>query len=205
MPDNFVEVKNVVKNFGDRVVLNDVSYRFEEGIYTIHGSNGVGKTTLLRIISNNLTPDSGEIDMSLENLMFIESTAVYPFEYLTGREFIELTCEVKGKAIDQEILDRYISLMNLEKDIDKYIHDYSTGMKSKIIYIIIFLTRPDVLLLDEPFSELDNKSREIIFNELKKMSAVIIIVTHNLVFSNMLEAKKLLLTSEGLESYNLEV
>ncbi len=148
------------KYYNNQKVFSDISIKFEKGkIYSIFGKNGVGKTTLLNILNGNLKPDSGTVTGSLETI-FLENNTV-PFEFMTADEFIDETFKFKKVPLDRDLKKTLYSALQFNPE-EKLIKEFSKGMKSKLYIIIAFLSKAEVLLLDEPFTDIDLYSFKVI-------------------------------------------
>lgn len=170
-----MKIKNVAKKFNDEYIFKHISLEFNKGyIYSIFGKNGVGKTTLLNIINGNLSMDKGSILTDSDNIVFIENNLI-PFEFLTSDEFIDITFLFKNISYDKKQKEELYKKLQLNEP-TKSIKDYSKGMKSKLLLIIAVLSNPDVLLLDEPFSDLDINTFKVVMELLSNKSEEMIII-----------------------------
>lgn len=183
-------IEKLQKNFDEKKVLEDISFRFEKGkIYGLLGRNGAGKTTLFNCLNQDIEIDQGEfyIDdngrraLTMSNIGYVLSTPTVP-EFLTAREFLKFFIEINLKDIKGlKKIDEYFEMVNiLEDDRDRLLKDFSHGMKNKMQMLIQFIARPDILLLDEPLTSLD----VVVADEMKKLlknikkDHVIIFSTH---------------------------
>lgn len=168
-------IKNLKKNFEKKEVLKDINFEFEKGkIYGLLGRNGAGKTTLFNCLNEDLELDAGEFYIQEENKRKIEaedigyvlSTPNVP-EFLTGREFLKFFIDINKKRIKNlKTIDEYFEFMKIEKeDRDKLLKDYSHGMKNKMQMLVNIISRPDILLLDEPLTSFD----VVVAEEMKQM------------------------------------
>ncbi|WP_392486909.1 ATP-binding cassette domain-containing protein [Haloimpatiens sp. FM7315] len=159
-------LQNIEKNFGEKKVLKSASFEFEKGnIYGLLGRNGAGKTTLLNCISGESQYDAGKIyisqseeckDINYSDVGYVFSEPVLP-EFLTGYEFLKFYIDInKDKVTDLLSIDEYFNIIKIYGD-DRYrlIKDYSEGMKNKIQMICTFITKPSIILMDEPLTSLD--------------------------------------------------
>lgn len=185
-----IEVKNISKNFKKVEVLKDISVNFESGkIIGLIGRNGSGKTVFLKIICGFYAPTSGSIivdgiDIVKENSFpkntraLIEKPGFLP--ELTGFENLKILAEIQNKISEKEIHEA-VKLVNLDKDINKKYETYSLGTKQKLGIAQVLMEDPDIMIFDEPFNGIENKTAEslrILLNSLKKRGKLIIIASH---------------------------
>lgn len=159
-------IEHLTKNFGEKEVLRDVDFSFEEGkIYGLLGRNGAGKTTLFNCINKDIAADGGCFYLEEnekrrepvpEDIGYVLSTPVVP-EFLTGREFLKFFIDINEKSIkNPKRTDAYFDDMRIAReDRDKLLKDYSHGMKNKMQMLVNIIARPNILLLDEPLTSLD--------------------------------------------------
>lgn len=187
-----ISLKNVTKRFGDTVVVNNIDFQVEKGeTIGIIGSNGSGKTTILRLIMGLIYPDKGEIRIRGEKLepgflgnlstnigALIENPLFLP--HLTGIQNLKLLASIKN-IISVEDIKKSMSSLGLDPDIKKTVDKYSMGMRQKLGLIQAIMENPDIILLDEPTNSLDTESIEKLFkkiDELKKRDTTFVIVSH---------------------------
>ena len=171
---------NLSKNLKNKEVLNNVNMNIKKGeIYGFLGPNGAGKTTVMKLMMNLLKPTAGEVEIfggkltnkSYDVLKRIGSIIEYPvfYEKLTGRENLDLHCEYMG-YYDKTFIDKSLNLVGL-KDIEKkVVKDYSLGMKQRLGIARAILTKPEILILDEPINGLDPVGIKEIRNLLKMLN-----------------------------------
>ncbi|NMD43399.1 MAG: ABC transporter ATP-binding protein [Firmicutes bacterium] len=183
-------VDGLVKNFGDKKVLKGASFTFEKGkIYGLLGRNGAGKTTLFNCIRGDLDYEAGSIDLrGQENEKKIEEQVGLVYtepllpEFLTGEEFLRFFITANRNRIGEPLsLNEYFELIKFEDD-DRHrlIKGYSHGMKNKIQLLTVLITRPPIILLDEPLTSFDVVVALEIKQLLKAIKAehIIIFSTH---------------------------
>ena len=184
-------VENLSKNYGKKVVLQNINFTFEEGkIYGLIGRNGVGKTTFFNALNEDIDITSGNIkliDNNYNNKLsssdsgYVISTPIVP-EFLTAKEFLKFFIEINKDDIKEiKDLDYYFDLVKIDKDDqDKLLKEYSHGMKNKIQILINFISNSKVLLLDEPLTSLDIVVQDDMKKLLKQMKKkhIIIFSTH---------------------------
>ncbi|WP_460017952.1 ATP-binding cassette domain-containing protein, partial [Lactovum odontotermitis] len=152
--------------------------------------------TLLNILNGNLSFDEGKIENSSDTI-FLESNDI-PFEFMTADEFIKTTFLFKKMKFEPEEKDKLFKQLQFQPE-NKIIKDFSKGMKSKLYLIIAFLSKPEILLLDEPFSDIDLMSFRNISQILKtkKEKMTVIFSTHVAKISFELSDKIVYLQENG--------
>ncbi|WP_396188586.1 ABC transporter ATP-binding protein [Flavobacterium sp.] len=191
--NNILEVKNVVKQYGDYTALNSVSLQVPQGsIYGLLGPNGAGKTSLIRIINQITLPDSGEVWLDGERLQpdHVSIIGYMPEErglYKTmkvGEQCLYLA-QLKGmsKVEAKAQLKYWFEKFEIQGWWDKKIQELSKGMAQKVQFIVTVLHKPKLLILDEPFSGFDPVNANLIKDEiieLNKQGTSIIFSTHRM-------------------------
>lgn len=191
--NNILEVKNVVKQYGDYTALNNVSLQVPKGsIYGLLGPNGAGKTSLIRIINQITMPDKGEVFLDGEKLnpSHVQQIGYMPEErglYKTmkvGEQALYLA-QLKGlsKAEAKKQLDYWFDRLEIQGWWNKKIQELSKGMAQKIQFVVTVLHKPKLLIFDEPFSGFDPVNANLIKDEileLKKQGSTIIFSTHRM-------------------------
>lgn len=185
-----IEVKNLCKKFKDKVVLDNVSYEFESGkIYGLIGKNGSGKTVLLKLLTGLYVPDNGTILIDNENFnknktfpksmrALIENPSF--ISDLSGYNNLKLLASIQ-KKIGKDEIEKALKDVNLYDEKDKLFHKYSLGMKQKLGIAQVLMEDVDILILDEPFSAIEDETVDKLRNillELKDKGKLIIISTH---------------------------
>ena len=178
------------KNFGNKIelfqALKGVSFEVEEGkILGIIGTNGAGKSTMLRAIAGIFSPDKGKIDLH-GNTISLLSIGVGFNKKLTGKENIYLSGMLLGfseeeiKSKEEEI----IKFADIGSFIDKPVKTYSSGMYSKLAFAITAILETDIMLIDEVLSVGDAKFKEKSYNKMKELISddhrTVLIVSHSL-------------------------
>lgn len=203
---NELELLKITKAFREKRVYENFSYRFGEGIYALLGVNGCGKSTLISLMAGIEDCDTGEIYINNIDLKKNPQAAksclayipdkpdIYPF--MTGQDFLELIASIKKVTTISENLLELFSLHDMRL---KQFHEMSLGTQKKFFIIAGLLGNPGIILLDEPTNGLDPTSITHLINELlkyRKAGAVIIFSSHDLPFTNALEAQKCYLSNQ---------
>ncbi len=188
-----LEVKNVVKQYGNYTALNQVSLSVQKGsIYGLLGPNGAGKTSLIRIINQITMPDSGQVFLDGEILQpkHIQQIGYMPEErglyksMKVGEQCLYLA-QLKGlsKTEAKNQLDYWFDKLEIQGWWNKKIEELSKGMAQKIQFVVCVLHQPKLLIFDEPFSGFDPVNANLIKDEileLKQKGATIIFSTHRM-------------------------
>ncbi len=160
-----IKTNQLTKAYNGKEVVSNVNMKVKKGeIYGFLGPNGAGKTTIMKMLTNLVKPTSGEIEIfgekltntSYEVLKRMGSIIEYPVFYdkLTARENLELHCEYMG-YYDKKAIDRALDLVKLRNIENKSVKDFSLGMKQRLAVARAIITKPELLILDEPINGLD--------------------------------------------------
>ena len=185
-------VKNVNKSFGDKYVVDNISFSLEEpGVFGLLGTNGAGKTTTIRMILGIIKKDSGEITwngkaVTRGNVNFgylPEERGLYPKSTI----YDQLVYFANLKGLDKRAADKAVKMwldkLNLMEYINSPAEKLSKGNQQKVQFITSMLHDPDLIVLDEPFSGLDPVNTEIlskIMKDLVKSGKYIIMSSHQM-------------------------
>ncbi len=167
---------NIRKSYNDKQVLKGVDFTFEKGkIYGLLGRNGAGKTSLFNCLSGEVRMDSGgaflkrnEVSLPLTDneIGYVFSLPILP-EFLTGYEFVKFYMDINRDKIQPgRTAEDYFNIISFEEeDRHRLIKGYSHGMKNKIQMLCFIITRPPLILLDEPLTSFD----VVVALEIKKL------------------------------------
>lgn len=183
-----MQLKNIVKNYGDKKVLGGIDIEIEEGkITAILGESGCGKSTLLNIIAGKIKDYSGEIIFEREHekgisYVFQEDTLIPWKTVYSNLEFV-LKGKVEKSQIDERI-KKYLKIVNLEGSEKEFPNMLSGGMKRRVGIARAFAFPSNYMFMDEPFEFLDVKIKEEIVEDLIKLQEsekkTIILITHDI-------------------------
>ena len=161
--------------------LKDVNFTLFDGeALGIIGRNGVGKSTLLRLMAGIIKPDKGQLKINNKTVSLL-SLQVGFLEYLTGRKNIILSALLLGLTYEEieSLMLSIIKFSELEDFIDQPINTYSSGMKARLGFSIGFHCNPDILLIDEVFSVGDEdfrkKSSDVMKKKIKSNNTVVLV------------------------------
>src|SRR6266566_6156723 len=190
-----IEVRNIRKQFGDFVAVDDVSLEIpQDSLTAILGPSGSGKSTLLRIVAGLERPDSGEVLLAGE-----DATRLTPqrrnvgfvfqhyaaFKHMTVRDNVAfaLTIRKRPKQEIRERVDELLELVQLQGFADRYPSKLSGGQRQRMALARALAAKPRVLLLDEPFGALDARVRAELRDWLRRLHAEVhvttVFVTHD--------------------------
>ena len=189
-----IEIKNVSKKYGNKVALNNVSFKVEDGeIFAFIGHNGAGKTTLIKAITGIHEFDEGEILINgksiVDNPIECKKEMAYMpdnpelYENMKAIDFINFICDMY--EVDQETreknIKKYAELFEIDKNLNDLISSFSHGMKQKVVLIASLAHNPKILIMDEPFVGLDPKAVfdvKKVMNEMVKEGKTVFFSTH---------------------------
>ncbi|OMF23267.1 ABC transporter ATP-binding protein [Paenibacillus sp. FSL H8-0548] len=184
-------LENIVKRFADKQVLQGAGFTFEKGkIYGLLGRNGAGKTTLFDCLSGEKGMDGGQVlleengqtrKLNEQDVGYVYSLPILP-EFLTGFEFVKFFMDINRDKLQMEqTIDDYFDMMSMtEEDRHRLIKGYSHGMKNKLQMLLFLITKPPIILLDEPLTSFDVIVALEMKNMLREMKSdhILIFSTH---------------------------
>lgn len=163
--DYVVQTNGLTKTVKGITLVSNVNLHIKKGeIYGFLGQNGAGKTTIMKMLTGLLIPSKGEIllfgkkltETNKSGLKRVGSIIEYPifFEHLTAMENLELHCEYLG-YYDKKAITHALELVHLKGIEDKVVKDFSLGMKQRLGIVRAIITKPELIILDEPTNGLD--------------------------------------------------
>ncbi len=186
-----IKARGLSQQFNHRKIFEDISFEISSGeSIAIVGPNGSGKTTLIRIISQLLRPRVGEIRY-FENSSEKKAHELYSavglvgpylqlYNHLTAMENYSFFCRIRGMPFDQRRFKDLMDKLGLSgRELDE-LRNYSSGMQQRMKYVCALLHQPEILLLDEPTSNLDEAGSQIAFRiiEEQKKDGILILATN---------------------------
>ena len=204
-----VKVTHLTKKFDDLLVLDDISFTVKEGEFLcIVGPTGCGKTTFLNSLTKLYKPTSGEILSNDEPVDLLKHNIAYIFQeystmpWLTVEENVGFGLDIKNipKSEAKEKVNEYLQVVGLEKYRNYYPDQLSASMLQRVVIARAFATEPEVLLMDEPYGQLDIELRFRLEDELLKLwernKTTVIFITHNIEEAVYLGERILVLTNK---------
>ncbi len=194
MPKTLIETRHLVKSYGDKVAVNNVSFDVYAGeVFGFLGPNGAGKTTTLKTIVGLLRPTSGTVkvagyDVQTQSMFAKAASGYVPdtpnlYAKLTGRELLQFVGGLYNmdRAQVAHRIDELLRMFDLTAAADDTVDSYSHGMQQKASLAAALMHDPKILVLDEPTVGLDPKSARLIKDILRQMAkrgAAVMLSTH---------------------------
>jgi ABC-type multidrug transport system ATPase subunit len=193
MSERQIITKDIKKSFGRLNVLNGVNISINQGdIYILFGSNGVGKTTFIKILSTILLPDSGELFLfgarverrskEIKARIGFMSHEPYLYKELTAFENLNFYANLFSIEDKNERIDELLKEVGLFHRSHDKVGSFSRGMKQRLSLARAILHSPDIIFMDEPYTGLDIKAQEIlnkIIISLNQKGKIFFLITHD--------------------------
>ncbi len=210
-----LSLKNISKNFsnssGETIcILSGIDLEVADGaFFSLLGASGCGKSTLLNIVAGFEEVSGGEIQIGAnaiegpgtDRTVIFQDVSNALFPYMTVFENVEFGPKMSGQSkVDRKnIVEKYLNLVSLEKDADKFPFELSGGMKQRVQIARALANDPDILLMDEPFGALDAITKKHLQIELKKIwketGKTIFYITHDIIEALILSTRLAVMTS----------
>ena len=189
-----ITVRGLTKRFpskaGEVVAIDDLSLDIPLGeFFTVVGPSGCGKTTLLRILAGLEEPTGGQITVAdpahdrPANAMIFQGDSIFPWMSVFDNAAYGLRMRGVEESQVAEVVRHYLAKTGLSKFADAYPHQLSGGMKQRVSISRAFANDPDVLLMDEPFSALDEQNKTLLQGELLRIwdetKKTVVYITHS--------------------------
>ena len=179
MTNYSVEALELNKSFGRRLIFNDLQFRFDKsGVYGISGPNGSGKSTLVKIIAGILGASKGKIVHKMNDKEIAEerlhdhigfvSPYLVLYEEFSTYENLKLFAEIRGVKFNKERVDYLLNKFLLYKRKDDLLKTYSSGMKQRVKFIFALMHSPQLIILDEPTSNLDDEGKNSVYELVRE-------------------------------------
>lgn len=185
----------LLKNIKFKNILDIENLEIKENVVTVvKGESGSGKSTMLKLLNNIISPDSGVVmyngvDVNDINPITLRREVIMQSQFPTifpgnVRENLNIIFTLRGEeGLGDEKLLEAMEIVNLKKDLNDDAQNLSGGEKTRLSIARLFLVEPDVFLLDEPGASLDSKTEEILMNnvitEIKKRHKTLIFISHS--------------------------
>jgi sulfonate transport system ATP-binding protein len=193
MSESKIKAVHLTKWFGDLHVIDDISFEIPQGSFVcLVGPTGCGKTTVLNLLTRIYTPTSGDLfidgepaDPVRHNISFaFQEPSSMPWLSVEGNLKFGLKVKKLPKHIIDERIERVLDLLGLREFRNAYPHQLSVSVEQRVIIGRAFVTYPDLLLMDEPFGQMDIKMRFYLEDEVLKLwrefNSTVLFITHNI-------------------------
>lgn len=179
MSNYSLEVKKLTKYFGRRLIFSNLNFRFaDNGIFGISGPNGSGKSTLVKILAGIIGANKGEVKHFLEGKEIIPekihnhigfvSPYLVLYEEFSAEENLLLFAKIRGVDYDKSRVDYLFEKFLLLKRKDDLVKTYSSGMKQRLKFIFALMHSPQLIILDEPTSNLDDEGKNSVYEIIRE-------------------------------------
>jgi heme exporter protein A len=173
-----LEAKEITKTFGRRLIFEGISFSYEENeVIGISGPNGSGKSTLVKIIADLLSPTKGKIihkyqekeiiPEKLHNHIGFVSPYLILYEEFSAWENLNYFARIRGVNFETERIEKLLDHFLLLNRKDDLVKTYSSGMKQRMKFIFALMHSPELLILDEPTSNLDIEGKNSVYEIVK--------------------------------------
>ena len=174
MSNYSIQSQNLSKSFGRRLIFKDINFSWEQkGIFGISGPNGSGKSTLVKIVAGLIASSAGKIihknsdgeivPEKLHNHIGFVSPYLVLYEEFSTWENLIIFSKIRGVSFDKEKVLYYLNQFLLENRKDDLVKTYSSGMKQRLKFVFALMHSPDILIFDEPTSNLDEEGKKVVY------------------------------------------
>lgn len=182
MPVPILEISNLTKKYGNFVAVDGFNLELQQGtVHGLVGPNGAGKSTMISIISGLRRKTSGAINFGVprKEIMLMPDTPEF-FEFLTARQVVDLARSPFLHDIPEDRVQKAIDDVGLSDAIDQKVRSFSRGMKQRLGLATTIISRPQLILLDEPCSALDPIGRHDVLEIVTELkgNATVLFSTH---------------------------
>ncbi len=178
MSDYSLSAEAINKTFGRRLIFKDISFNLNAAaIFGISGPNGSGKSTLVKIIADIISPSSGKLihkingteikPEKLHNHIGLVSPYLVLYDEFTAYENLNYFAEIRDIAFNKKRVDDLLERFLLYNRKDDFVKTYSSGMKQRLKFIFALMHSPQLVILDEPTSNLDDEGKEVVYDLIR--------------------------------------
>ena len=188
-----VHSENLSKLFGRRLIFSEINFNWDEnGIFGISGPNGSGKSTLVKIIAGLIAPSAGKIihknsngeiiPEKLHNHIGFVSPYLVLYEEFSAWENLKIFAKIRGISLNEERVNIYLKKFLLDSRKDDLVKTYSSGMKQRLKFVFALMHFPEVLIFDEPTSNLDEEGKKVVYDIISEegKTRIVIIASNEL-------------------------
>jgi heme exporter protein A len=193
MSSYLIQSQNLSKLFGRRLIFKDINFNWiEKGIFGISGPNGSGKSTLVKIVAGLIASSSGKIlhknsggeiiPEKLHNHIGFVSPYLVLYEEFSAWENLKIFAQIRGVTFNEERILFYLKQFLLDTRKDDLVKTYSSGMKQRLKFIFALMHSPEVLIFDEPTSNLDEEGKKVVYDIIREegKSRIVVIASNEM-------------------------
>ncbi|HBG3848845.1 phenol-soluble modulin export ABC transporter ATP-binding protein PmtC [Staphylococcus warneri] len=166
-----MKISDITKKYKDNTVLDHLNFSFDSNhIVGLIGKNGVGKTTIMKIMNGNIVNFKGKVDFGQNQKIgyLIEHPKLY--QDLSGLKNLKNFSNILGVKFDKDYANKIIKAFDMESYINKRVKKYSLGMKQKLAIAVSLINKPHYLILDEPTNGMDPDGSIDVLNTIKDIT-----------------------------------
>ncbi len=178
MSNYSIQTLSLTKSFGRRLIFKEINFVWEKnGIFGISGANGSGKSTLVKIIAGLLSPTKGKvvhknsdkeiIPEKLHDHIGFVSPYLVLYEEFSAWENLEIFAQIRGIELDKEKVSKLLEEFLIYNRRDDLVKTYSSGMKQRLKFVFALMHTPEVLIFDEPTSNLDEEGKKVVYDIIR--------------------------------------
>ena len=193
MSNYSIQSQNLSKLFGRRLIFRNINFSLtEKGIFGISGPNGSGKSTLVKIVAGLIAPSAGKITHKNSNAEIIPeklhnhigfvSPYLVLYEEFSAWENLKIFAKIRSVTFNEDKIVNYMTQFLLENRRNDLVKTYSSGMKQRLKFIFALMHSPDVLIFDEPTSNLDEEGKKVVYDIVREegKSRIVVIASNEL-------------------------
>ncbi len=186
-----IRCRELSKSFGRRLIFKGINLNWaDQGIFGFSGPNGSGKSTIVKIIAGLTSPSSGKIihnisggeiiSEKLHNHIGFVSPYLVLYEEFSAWENLKIFAKIRGVDFNDERVTQYLTKFLLENRKNDLVKTYSSGMKQRLKFIFALMHSPEVLIFDEPTSNLDEEGKKVVYEIIREegKSRIVIIASN---------------------------
>jgi heme exporter protein A len=182
-----IQSQNLSKLFGRRLIFSKIDFNWNEnGIFGISGPNGSGKSTLVKIVAGLIAPSAGKIvhkiskgeiiPEKLHNHIGFVSPYLVLYEEFSAWENLKIFAKIRGISLNVTRVNDYLNIFLLDTRKNDLVKTFSSGMKQRLKFIFALMHLPQVLIFDEPTSNLDEEGKKVVYDIIREEGKTRIVI-----------------------------
>ena len=182
-----IQSQNLSKLFGRRLIFSEINFNWDKnGIFGISGQNGSGKSTLVKIVAGLIAPSAGKIvhkisegeiiPEKLHNHIGFVSPYLVLYEEFSAWEHLKIFAKIRGISLNVARVNDYLNIFLLDTRKNDLVKTFSSGMKQRLKFIFALMHLPQVLIFDEPTSNLDEEGKKVVYDIIREEGKTRIVI-----------------------------